>query len=153
MSTATSALPKIDGIAPPAMPLGRLIYWLVSRELWENRYLYIAPLAVSALIIVGFALGLVNLPETIHAAGALDPMKQHDALEQPYTIAALLLMFVMFLSAMFYCLEALYAERRDRSVLFWKSLPVSDTMVVLAKASIPFVVVPVLSFAFSLMTQ
>ena len=47
----------------------------------------------------------------------------------------------------FYCLDALHGERRDRSILFWKSLPVSDLTTVLAKASIPLLVLPLLAFA------
>jgi ABC-2 type transport system permease protein len=47
----------------------------------------------------------------------------------------------------FYCLEALSAERRDRSILFWKSLPVSDLTTVLAKVCIPLVVLPLVTFA------
>ena len=42
-----------------------------------------------------------------------------------------------FLVAIFYCLDALYGERRDRSILFWKSLPISDLTTVLSKASVP----------------
>jgi ABC-2 type transport system permease protein len=49
----------------------------------------------------------------------------------------------------FYCLDALQGERRDRSILFWKSLPVSDRTTVLAKASIPFIVLPLVVFAFT----
>ena len=33
----------------------------------------------------------------------------------------------------FYLLDALHGERKDRSVLFWKSMPVSDTTTVLSK--------------------
>jgi len=47
----------------------------------------------------------------------------------------------------------LYGERRDRSTLFWKSLPVSDTTTVAAKATIPFVVLPLLAFAVGVATQ
>ncbi|MDQ2964222.1 MAG: ABC transporter permease, partial [Pseudomonadota bacterium] len=43
--------------------------------------------------------------------------------------------------------DALHSERRDRSILFWKSLPVSDLTTVLSKASIPLVVLPLLTFA------
>ena len=46
--------------------------------------------------------------------------------------------------AIFYCLDALHGERRDRSILFWKSLPVSDLTTVLSKASIPLVIMPLL---------
>jgi ABC-2 type transport system permease protein len=55
--------------------------------------------------------------------------------------------------AVFCCLDALYGERRDRSILFWKSLPVSDTMTVLSKAIIPIVVLPLLAFAITVATQ
>jgi ABC-2 type transport system permease protein len=121
--------------------------------LWENRYLYLAPLAVAALIVLGFALGLAQLPDTLRAASALDAAQQHDRIEQPYAFAALLLMATTLLVGMFYCLDALYGERRDRSALFWKSLPVSDLTTVLAKASIPFVVLPLVTWVITVGTQ
>ena len=58
-----------------------------------------------------------------------------------------------FIIGVFYCLDALYGERRDRSILFWKSLPVSDLTTVLSKASIPLVVLPLLTFAITVVTQ
>ena len=62
---------------------------------------------------------------------------QRAALAQPYDFAAALIMGAAFLVGIFYSLDALHGERRDRSILFWKSLPVSDLTTVLAKASIP----------------
>jgi ABC-2 type transport system permease protein len=53
----------------------------------------------------------------------------------------------------FYSLDALYGERRDRSILFWKSLPVSDLTAVLSKASIPLVVLPALVFVITVATN
>ena len=47
----------------------------------------------------------------------------------------------------------LYGERRDRSILFWKSLPVSDLTIVLSKFAIPLVILPLLSFAIAVVTQ
>ncbi len=58
-----------------------------------------------------------------------------------------------FIVGMFYCLDALHGERRDRSILFWKSLPVSDLTTVLSKASIPLVILPLLAFAITVVTQ
>jgi ABC-2 type transport system permease protein len=55
--------------------------------------------------------------------------------------------------AIFYCLDALNSERRDRSILFWKSLPVSDLTTVLSKACVPLVVLPLLTFAITIVTQ
>jgi len=131
----------------------RRFCWSVRRELWENRYVYLAPLAVAALIVVGFAVGLVHLPDKLRADSALDAIQQHERIEQPYTFAALLLMFTTFLVGMFYCLDALYGERRDRSVLFWKSLPVSDWTTVFAKASIPLVVIPLVTWGVTVVTH
>ena len=39
-------------------------------------------------------------------------------------------------------LDTLYGERKDRSILFWKSLPVSDAMTVASKATMALLVVP-----------
>src|SRR3974390_3387579 len=75
------------------------------------------------------------------------------AIQQPYNIAALLFMATFIFVAFFYCLDALYGERRDRSILFWKSLPVSDLTTVLSKASIPLFVLPLLAFTLTVVLQ
>ncbi|HVT03832.1 MAG TPA: ABC transporter permease, partial [Thermoanaerobaculia bacterium] len=62
-------------------------------------------------------------------------------------------MLTTFLIGMFYCLDALYGERRDRSILFWKSLPVPDRTTVLSKVVIPLVVLPLLGFVIGQATQ
>jgi ABC-2 type transport system permease protein len=54
---------------------------------------------------------------------------------------------------MFYCLGALYGERRDRSILFWKSMPVSNLTSVLAKAAVPMLAIPVAVFVIASATQ
>ena len=64
-----------------------------------------------------------------------------------------MILFTAFLVGVFYCLDALHGERRDRSILFWKSLPVSDLTTVLSKASIPLVVLPLLTFAIIVATH
>jgi ABC-2 type transport system permease protein len=77
----------------------------------------------------------------------------HSVITQPFDLVAVLIMAVTFLVALLYCLDTLYGERRDRSILFWKSLPVSDTATVLSKASIPIVAVPLFALALTLVTQ
>jgi len=124
------------------------MYWSVRRELWENRSIYVAPLVVAAVILFGFLISLMRRS----VIGVLDPAQQ-DALAKPYDFAALLLMGTTFIVGIFYCLDALHGERRDRSILFWKSLPVSDLTVVLSKASIPLVVLPLLTFAITVATH
>jgi ABC-2 type transport system permease protein len=86
-------------------------------------------------------------------AMALDPMRHQELIQQPYTFLAFFLMAISFIVSIFYCLDALHGERRDRSILFWKSLPVSDLITVLAKASVPVLIVPLVTFAVTLFTQ
>jgi len=140
-------------IAPADTSSWRPLYWSVRRELWENRSLYVAPLLVAGLILIGFLVGAAHLPRKMRTAMALDPMQRQELIEQQYNITALMIMGFAFAVAVFYCVDALHGERRDRSILFWKSLPVSDVTVVLSKASIPLLVLPLLAFAITLATQ
>jgi ABC-2 type transport system permease protein len=137
-------------VAP--VPASRLMYWAVRRELWENRSIYLAPLAVAGLILVGFLISTVFLPGRMRAASA-DPVQQHQAMAQPYLIVAGLMMLTTLAVGVFYSLDALYGERRDRSILFWKSMPVSDLTTVLSKAITPVVILPLVTFAVTVLTQ
>jgi ABC-2 type transport system permease protein len=128
-------------------------YWSVRRELWEHRAIYFAPLAVAGLVLVAFLFNTRRIAETMRALPSLEPAKQLAAIETPYNIAASAILFTSFIVAMFYCLDALYGERRDRSILFWKSMPVSDLTTIVSKAFIPLAVLPLVAFAIALATQ
>jgi ABC-2 type transport system permease protein len=158
MNTSWNAVPESSFqsqvVAPAEISWGRRFYWSVRRELWENRAIYVAPLAVAAVLLVAFLISQIALPHhRISTVLALEPAKQRAAIEEPYTIAAGLIMGTAFILGIFYSLDALYGERRDRSILFWKSLPVSDLTTVLAKLTIPLVILPLLSFAITLVAQ
>jgi ABC-2 type transport system permease protein len=131
----------------------RPFYWSVWRELWENRSIYIAPLIVAGVILFGILLGVSHLPELRRKALLLDPAHQRAAIERPYDIVAVMLIFTAFIVGVFYCLDALHGERRDRSILFWKSMPVSDLTTVLSKTTIPLLVLPLVSFVIIVVTQ
>ena len=83
----------------------------------------------------------------------LDPAHQRAAIGEPYDAAAMILIFTAFIVGVFYCLDALHSERRDRSILFWKSLPVSDLTTVLSKASVPLVILPLVIFGIIVLVQ
>jgi ABC-2 type transport system permease protein len=123
----------------------RRFAWLLRRELWESRSVYLAPLAVTGLTLLGAVLGAFQMPAKMRHVAALAPAAQHEALIAHYMMASLLLMATTFVVSLFYCLEALQSERRDRSILFWKSLPVSDLATVLSKTIVPFVLLPLLT--------
>jgi ABC-2 type transport system permease protein len=80
-------------------------------------------------------------------------MEQHKLIAQPYLIAAGVMMLTTLVIGIFYCLDALYGERRDRSILFWKSLPLSDLETVLSKVITPMVILPLVTFAVAVVTQ
>jgi len=129
------------------------MYWTIRRELWENRYVYMAPLAVAALFLVVNLIGMFHLPAQMRQLAGVDAERYRAAILKPYNTANAFLMGAYILVTLFYCSEALHSERRDRSILFWKSLPVSDLTTVLAKASIPFFILPLLTFAITLVLQ
>ena len=123
----------------------RTFLWQVRRELWEHRALWIAPLAVAAfamLVQLGAALTATDAGRAAalaNPAGAREFQVLYSAMIGSIVIAGLLV-------GVLYSLDALQGERRDRSILFWKSLPVSDSMTVLSKAAVPLVVVPLIVF-------
>src|SRR6202035_2243030 len=145
MNTQSNALPESfesQRIAPATTSATRPFYWSVRRELWENRSIYIAPLAVAAVALFGYLIATMG-----YAMSTANLAQRRRVLEDPYGLAVALIMAAAFLVSIFYSLEALHSERRDRSILFWKSLPVSDLTTVLSKASIPLFVLPLLAFA------
>src|SRR5712671_1493455 len=156
MNTPSNAMPQSSlssqGIAPALISATRPFYWSLRRELWENRLIYIVPLAAAALFLVGCLINMIALRSRAH--GIWPPEHQGDVLITiPFEISAALIMGTALIVGIFYSLDALYGERRDRSILFWKSLPVSDLVTVLSKLTIPIVILPLLSFAITIATQ
>ena len=157
MSSQSNVMPesslRSQRIAAVAIPAARLMYWSVRRELWENRAIYVAPVAVACFFLFGFSISILHLLVEMHAAPMLDLMRQHEMFGQPYEFAEDLIMGTALIVGLFYSVDALYGERRDRSILFWKSAPVSDLTTVLSKAVIPIVILPLLAFAITVLTQ
>lgn len=132
--------------APAAAPRTRPFYWSLQRELWENRSLWLAPVAVAAFAVAALVIHAVTMPSHMPGLLANDPGNTGSA-SVTYRIGTLLMLVTAFVVGAFYSLEALNSERRDRSILFWKSLPVSDRTTVLAKASMPLLVLPLATLA------
>jgi ABC-2 type transport system permease protein len=151
MTDATFTAANETTPRPAAAPT-RPFYWSVRRELWEHRSVYIAPAIAAGVVLFGFALSVVHLPHLIAMIQSEHP-GHVGQLAQGYNAIAGAIMITSLIVAVTYCLGALHNERRDRSLLFWKSLPVSDLTAVLAKMSIPMVAVPVVAVVVTLATQ
>ena len=123
----------------------RPLYWSVRRELWEHRSVFIAPLVAAGVVVFGLLISAIRLGHHLTELKRFDPAQDGGVLALPFDFAAIPVMVTALIVAVFYCLGALHNERRDRSILFWKSLPVSDLTAVLAKAIIPLVVLPVIT--------
>lgn len=138
MSTAvlhpTTILPKT---------LARFV-WSVRREVWEHRFLLAAPVGVAVLAVVGFMAGW---PFGVGEAVAKVSRGPWGGMGRAYDATTFFCIMAAFAAALIYCIDALHGERRDRSILFWKSLPVSDFQTVLAKLTVPMLVLPFLAFA------
>jgi len=138
--------------APAVKQPGEVLLTLVRREFWEHRALWMAPLVVAALLALCAAIGRVHID--VNEASDLSSQSQQVALFSiiQWVLAMPLYIVVMFVGS-FYLLDCLYAERKDRSILFWKSLPVSDGLTVCAKLLVALVVMPVGAFVLALLSH
>lgn len=189
--------------------------WLVRREIWEHRAVWMAPGIVLALLLLGAVTGTLFIGDVVidadtahttagepltdekidqiqkaikegelrgwsdaerqetldklealkelepgkrvvgpaEALGLVPKQKQLKIVGLFYAAAAALVFFVMGTIAFFYALDSLYSDRRDRSVLFWKSLPLSDAESVLAKFFTATVVIPLVAAVAAILAQ
>ncbi len=135
--------------------------WLLKREFWEHRGGFLwAPVITGAIVVVLYALLAIigSVAGRKHGGGFnLDesPQKIHEVVGAfgdgvmlaGVILACVVLAFVVF----FYSLGSLYDDRRDRSVLFWKSLPLSDTQTVLSKAAWALLLAPLIAVVVGLL--
>jgi ABC-2 type transport system permease protein len=131
---------------------------LVRRELWEHGGLVWAPLAMALTIIVVSLVSVMVKGSVDIDLGEDRPLPElfGDAEKQRGIFSLVMAglvwpqLLVAFVVVFFYLLDGLFTERRDRSILFWKSLPVSDTKTVLSKLFVALVAMPLWSWALSL---
>lgn len=121
---------------------------LLRREIWEHPSLWAAPLAVAVLMLFGATFGRVPLP-----AGVSVPPQLAQAFFAFGVLAFGGTQYAtMSLVLWLYAADCLYAERRDRSILFWKSMPVSDARTVLSKAFMAIILAPLGVYVITLVT-
>ncbi|HWJ35024.1 MAG TPA: hypothetical protein VNR70_07145 [Steroidobacteraceae bacterium] len=114
--------------------------WLVRREFWENRAIWIVPAVIGAALTLAALFGRVDIAE-------LTSPEQNRVVGGMVLFAFGVAFFVvMNIYSTWYLLDCLYADRKDRSVLFWKSLPISDTATVLAKLFTGLIAIPLVYF-------
>lgn len=137
---------------------------LLKREYWEHKgAIFYAPAIMAIVFAVLMILGSFSVNEVAvshneefhfseHMPKLVDKFESLSEREQKQGVQVglygTMVIFggVMLLISLFYCLGCLYDERKDRSILFWKSMPVSDTKTVLSKFATVCLLIPVSYF-------
>lgn len=144
--------------------------WLVKREFWEHKGgFFWTPLVVGSIITLGTLASAVaglavkgqhgmniNGQQVTNLSGVIEPEDHARIIEvvsQGYIAASAPLFMVMAVVIFFFCLGTLFDERKDRSVLFWKSLPVSDGETVLSKLAMALLAAPLITLGFGIITS
>ncbi len=142
---------------------------LVLREHWENKSIVRAPLIIAAVVLFSVIVGMFTAQHMVMSLDnemtheihlGFEELSQKDEAELSIVMKGVSLgmylaplavgfVFVLF----FYVLGSLYNERKDRSILFWKSMPVSDTQTVLSKVFTAFVSAPVITASVAVISQ
>jgi ABC-2 type transport system permease protein len=114
--------------------------WLIRREFWENRAIWVVPAVIGVALTIAALFGRIDFGAAVSA--------EQQRMIAPTVLLAYGFTFfaVMSIYSSWYLMECLYADRKDRSVLFWKSLPISDTATVLAKLFTAMIAIPLVYF-------
>lgn len=150
-----STLTTINGYNP--------VKALFLKEFWDNkRAIFVTPMAITGLVIFfsivamisgsGMMVDGASLNE--HLADAEDLKIRSSDIVTVFTMfpSAILVIGLMF-SMVFTALSVLFDERKDKSILFWKSMPVSDTQEVLVKLATITIVTPIITLGFAVIIQ
>src|ERR1700686_416485 len=107
MNTPSNTLPQSpldpQAVTPTAMSETRPLYWSIRRELWENRSIYIAPLVIAGVVLIGFLIATIGRAMVI-----VDPAQKAAVLAERNDFAAGLMLAAAFVVGVFYCLDALH---------------------------------------------
>ncbi len=125
---------------------------LIKRELWEHRSIFITPAAIAVIVTLGvlamlmFASGFAKeLDVAIFSAQNIASDNHRRAVLTGFFVGTSWVFIVaLAILTVFYCLDSLYAERKDKSILFWRSLPVTDAETVVSKLLTAVLVLPVI---------
>ena len=132
---------------------------LLQRELWEHRSIYVAPIVVAILMTLASLTGQVSVNGMEHIdLGIVGASNMPDNARAAVLSGIMIglstaFVFAMWILTIFYALDSLYAERKDRSILFWRSIPSTDFETVLSKLLTAMLVIPLVTFAMILVTH
>ncbi len=137
---------------------------LIKREFWENKGAFrTTPLVIGGIFLVAMLMFLITFNHFDNEFQSLKELlrfvaQQDTGLRDKILFGinlelsvffSMVLAFVVF----FYLLGSLYDDRKDRSILFWKSLPASDTLTIASKLLSAMLVAPFIFWVIYVITH
>lgn len=122
---------------------------LLKREVIENRNLFISTPALLAIIFFLFSIWIVSFVPSAEIATGIEYLSVLFEGLSPLEMAPVFLMpavpfiITLYICAIIYLVNSLYQDRKDASVLFWQSMPISNLQTVLSKVVTIAAVAPV----------
>jgi ABC-2 type transport system permease protein len=134
---------------------------LIRRELWEHRAIFVTPLVIGTIVTLGTLTALMFVGDfqkelnlaIFGAQNVAGEFERRAALTAFYGGTSWLFLLGLGVLTVFYALDALYAERKDKSILFWRSLPVTDAETVVSKLVTAMLVIPAIAIAGIIVTH
>ena len=138
---------------------------LIRRELIEHRAIYVAPVVIAVFSILSTLMGFVfadnvdiegaqeHIDMALLAASNIDENQRGAILSSLLLGVSGMFGFAMMFIMVFYALDALYAERKNKSILFWRSMPVTDAETVISKLLVTLLVIPVVTFGLAAVVE
>ena len=137
------------------------LFTMIRREIQEHKLAFIyAPFIVAlvlCLVIISVYLGLTDIQTTTFnfSTELYDEEFQEDMLQATpesktavirsgLTVLGLPILLTVGFGLLAYSLSTFADERKDRSLIFWRSLPVSDLTTVMSKLIFVVIVIPLL---------
>ncbi len=126
---------------------------LMKREFWEHRSIWVTPAAIASVVTLGTLTALMfagefakELDVAIFGAQNIAGDTERKAVLTGFFVgSSWLFLIALSILTIFYTLDSLYAERKDKSILFWRSLPVTDAETVISKLATAVILVPAIT--------
>lgn len=157
LSSSKLASSKLASLNPAKITGYSPFKTLMVREFWEHkRAIFLTPLLITGFLIVTSLIGLaftdLNLGNVKMTAEHMSEIPD-GAINVVLFASTLLIWLGVSLAMLFTALGTLYDERKDGSILFWKSMPISDTQTILSKVLTVLFLIPLMAIPFAWIIQ
>ncbi len=134
---------------------------LIKREFWEHRSIWVTPTAIASIIMLGTLTALMFVADFskelnlafFSAQNIAGDVERKALLTGLFVGSSPLFLLGLAILVVFYSLDSLYAERKDKSILFWRSLPVTDAETVVSKLLTALILIPAITIGAIIVTH